>query len=65
MLIWYRYNVIHFVSISAKSSIYTVLGLNGTFVKAKIHTWDVLSPLYTHDGATANFALIETKQITV
>ena len=37
----YRYNVIRFVSISAKSSIYTVLGLNGTFVKAKIHTWDV------------------------
>jgi hypothetical protein len=34
------YTVIRFVSISAKFSKCTVVGLNGTLVQAKIRTWD-------------------------
>jgi hypothetical protein len=64
------YTVIRFVSISVKFGICTVLGLNGTLVEAKIHTWDAVVVYFSFKMCPTteqmqNLALIETKRITV
>jgi hypothetical protein len=68
------HTVIRFVSISAKFGICTIVGLNGTLVKAKIRTWDHLNVSISASTSVQfrptmvpmlNLALIETKRITV
>jgi len=58
-----KYSVIPFVSIGAKFGIYTVVGLNGTLVEAKLNIGTLecayfsfnKCPVYNHDGANAKF----------
>ncbi len=67
------HTVLRFVWASAKFGACTVVSVNGTLVEAKMCTFTLEStdfifnkcPIYTHDSASANLALVETKRITV
>ncbi len=60
----YKYTVIRFAWVSAKSGTYNVVSVNGTLVEAKMYTFTLKSkhfifnkcPIYIHDGASAKFS---------
>jgi hypothetical protein len=62
--IWLRHTLIRFVWVSAKFVTCTVVSVNETLVKCKMCSFTPASPhftfnkcpIYTHDGASANFS---------